>query len=435
MRPSYYYVFAALILGWLAGSARAIDPVPSLRTLYFQDPAGGHDAAGPVAPPTPMVPAALPAGAVAAGTPAPGSAAPADPMGDNIAASQVAYEGKYGFVPPDHRDMLARCGVHFFADAGVYLMEPQFEGNPAFLASPLKGVGHAAPLPFHLDEFDYDLSFTPRATVGVANDSGWGLRTSWWFFDQNASTLVSHKTDPKHTLLFSSVAIPGVGGFTWPGPAAQQFNVFNNMLNFGSHLKLDVWDWEAFREVHAGAWCLLFSAGARYAHVSQNYDVTASNAGKGKLGTLSVNLLTDSQEVDADHHFDGFGPTGALDLHRPLGASGFAVYGTARTSVLFGHTKIGAFRQTVLIDQVVPLKGKATTARRTTFLSEETGEDDVLPVEEFEFGLEWAQALGRGRIFVRTGLVAQVWFDAGNATSPDGDLGFLGGALTAGIDY
>jgi hypothetical protein len=52
-----------------------------------------------------------------------------------------------------------------------------------------------------------------------------------------------------------------------------------------------------------------------------------------------------------------------------------------------------------------------------------------------EMGAEYSRTWGAVRPFFRTGLVAQTWFDAGSASNLDGNLGFLGLSVTAGLNY
>jgi hypothetical protein len=54
---------------------------------------------------------------------------------------------------------------------------------------------------------------------------------------------------------------------------------------------------------------------------------------------------------------------------------------------------------------------------------------------ELEIGVEYGRPVGQVYPFIRTGLVAQVWFGAGNATSTDGDLGFLGLEASLGLKF
>lgn len=357
-----------------------------------------------------------------------------DGLWANLVALHNAYTSKLdmpwlGFGPGEHG-----C-LHAFVDAGFYLVEPAFTANPAYTFSHQQTANGVPTVLERTKDFDYDLGFAPRVSFGVATDGGFGFRTSWWHIDDGASTLKASNTDLTFSTTISSEPVEGIPGFTSPGPIAREFQILADQMRFTSHLRLDTWDWEAIQDYHLGPWTLLLSGGVRYADLSQTYGAFRVNSGTGHYGTAQVNVTADADLIAADHDFSGAGPTVAADIRRPLGPMGLALYGTSRTAVLIGSTHAQAFQASQVAGQIVPTRGRAVSLASRMLTDAESSDRDVLPVEELEVGLEWAAVFPRFAVFARTGLVGQAWFDSGNATSERGDLGFLGMALTVGVDF
>jgi hypothetical protein len=330
------------------------------------------------------------------------------------------------------------CCLHVFADAGFYFLQPYFESNPVSTFT-----GHIftdASIPTtttRTDEFEYDAGFSPRAEVGVVGNNGFGIRVGWWQFDQVARSRPTTDKDKTGSTLIGSAPVLGVPGFTSPSAAALKFGVFNETLRFATHLKTTVVDTEAVQQTQADVWTLLFSGGVRYTYLSEDYSATRFNAaGSGKSGKTKVFLIEDSDIVAEGHSFAGVGPTVAIDASRPIGTLGFALYGVARTSLLFGTGKIQSYEssRTDVIGSG-GVKAKPVAYTNLLFLNDGTERDDLLPVGEVEVGGQWARRLGRVGVFVRVGLVGQAWWGAGNATSENGNLGLFGMTLAGGFDY
>ena len=58
-----------------------------------------------------------------------------------------------------------------------------------------------------------------------------------------------------------------------------------------------------------------------------------------------------------------------------------------------------------------------------------------MPIWELESGLEYNRFLGRTKVFVRGGVVNHTYFDAGSASSRDGNLSLFGAQVSAGLEY
>lgn len=320
---------------------------------------------------------------------------------------------------------------HFFAGAGVYIVKPFFQNNPAVFARTTNetfGVDTTSSVTSVTQyDFCWDLNVTPVVWLGYVSECGWGVRTRWWLFDQESGGSI---TGDPNTMIIS--AAPGGLSIRTPSfissPILQSALDSNSSMCVNSNLKLDVWDFEAIKETELGRWGLLFAAGVRYAHLSQNY--RAFQAFQGEFnpppGVLIPSFfLHEVQQLSSGHNFSGAGPTLAIEAKRPIGNSRFSLFANLRGAMLFGDSKlqVGRVTQTGALGQNVAV---------TTFQS---AHDTVLPVAELEMGVEYSRNWGQVRPFVRTGLVAMTWFDAGSASSLAGDLGFLGLSVTAGLNY
>jgi hypothetical protein len=295
-------------------------------------------------------------------------------------------------------------GVHLNAEIGTAILWPYWKSNPAFVA------GAAGPVAAtRQTDFDYGAQFVPQISLGVQAAGGLGFRAGWWGF---AVSDTAFATGPA-----ASAAPLGLQAVTLrPTDSLRAF----------SHLRLDVWDFEATEDLRVGPWSLVVAGGVRYAHLAEVYNATVRDAAGAPV-----------QGVVSGHNFNGAGPTLAFSVNSPLGGTGLYLYGDCRGSVLFGTAK-----------QSASLLG-GPTSTDTQDVSSNT--HAVLPVGELELGLGWERDFGWAHVFVRGGLVGQIWHEAGNSSrsavefaplgpvassaSVDSDLGLFGLALRAGIDY
>jgi hypothetical protein len=337
--------------------------------------------------------------------------------------TRVQVDGPGAFAADDASERL--WGGHFLAGAGVYFVKPYFQNNPAFFARTTTSTFGPNTDTFVTSttqyDFCWDLNATPVVWLGYVSECGWGVRARWWLFDQERAFSV---VGDRNTTIFSAAP----AGLSIPS----FFVIPNAPMSLSSNLRLDVWDFEAIRETEVGRWGLLFSAGFRYAHLSQNY--RAFQAFQGEFnpppGVLIPSFsLHEVDRLSSGHNFNGAGPTLALEAKRPLGNSGFALFANLRGAMLFGESK----RQVDLVTQTGPFG--QTTFTSVGISDVHSVRDTVLPVAELEMGVEYSRTWGAVRPFLRTGLVAQTWFDAGSASSLAGDLGFLGLSVTAGLNY
>jgi hypothetical protein len=414
MRRHAYLVAGALILAWL-GSFAAADEAREPKSDASYLPAPAEVVAGPPA-----------------GCPATPGGCPADvgvAVWNSLISNHEAYAGKVGLQLGDE----SHCCLHPFADGGFYLMQPHVNGNPAFtVTSPVPG---AAIPPARSPKFDYDLTFSPRVELGLVHDSGWGFQASWWRFDQNPDEITFFNNNPRQGAVVRSSPVAGVPGFTSPGPAATTFGLANDEVAFRSNLQLDVQEWEALYDLGGDAWWLRLSGGLRHVFMAQNYLAGRLNRGPGRSGGAAVNIVEDSDVVFSGQDFRGLGPSAGLGFRYPLGTTGLAVYGTAHGSAVFGRRHSEAFQRTVLTLQKIGGRGPSTPTRSVGLFHGEESDDDVVSSMEYEVSVEWCADCGRAKVFVRTGLIDQEWFDLGNATGGNGDVNFFGLTAMAGIRF
>jgi len=305
------------------------------------------------------------------------------------------------------------------------LYVPHFQNNLGIVAASTTTTGMGISGSNSLNQFySYDVSVSPRLWLGYQGDSGLGVRTRWWHFEQASQE--------------QGVAFPAVKpGLLTGGNSVTIGLLTANQIGDGDpihavaqyHLHLDVWDFEATDEVTAGRWSLLFAGGVRYAYLSQGQNANLT----GDLGGVTSPT---TQVGFVGHNFSGVGPTVALDARRPLGDSGFALFGGLRGAVLFGRDRVNEFGSST------DLMTNVTT--NSSSLNSELG---VVPVLEYEIGIEWARTVGRYRFFFRPAFAGEVWF--GGATDdmvglptptptskgPAANLGFIGMSLNTGFTF
>jgi hypothetical protein len=315
-------------------------------------------------------------------------------------------------------------GGHVVGGVGLYILKPHFENNPAYTTTAASTVVSSdPPRIITIDttssatqqDFSYDLTVSPLIYLGYVADGGLGFRTRWFRFDQGSD---ASPTTP--------VAPGGLSGFTSLPFAGSSFGRTSTFA-FTSHLLLDVWDFEVTHDLRVGKWCLLWAGGVRYLHMAQRYAAYQSPVSSVDLVPVNPETLV------SGHSFNGVGPMLALEAERPLGSSGLSLYGTTRGAVLFGTGKQSTMGQLTITFPGVG--GERTIFKNALTAVNNASHNDVLPVLEFEVGVQYGREVGQFYPFVRTGLVGQAYFGAGSATSEDGNLGLFGLCVTAGLHF
>ncbi len=294
---------------------------------------------------------------------------------------------------------------HVFADddCGIYIgleavfLQPHFETSDALIVN--RGVPGAIAT---TRNFDYDFEVAPRIHAGVVGDNGFGFRFRGWHFDH--STRESAGPEDANGILNVSSApivpsdLPLAGGFvleTGPGERLQARH----------SLMMTTIDLEATQHYDFRVNTLLVSAGVRYAHVEQRYDVSRWNAANVRTGAL-----------DHDHDFEGVGPTVSAEWLHPFGDSGLSVYGNGRGSVVFGardQTASGFAMAGPMVRQ----------DREDQYAQVGIGEVGV--------GLQYSE----GWFSMRAGYEGQLWTNVGSASTLAGDMGLHGFMGSIGFDF
>jgi hypothetical protein len=411
--------------------------------------------------PPPSASAALPSPEALAMPVAPPSA-PQGPVGGGQVGEGAFHGGDPGFMvyapAPAAADETSGAQIHL--GAGLYIVKPCFTCNPAFVVAtgnPVNPVSNSGSFTSatRSQDFDYSLSASPRLYLDYTTDSGLGVRGCWWRFDQNTSCSLANSNPQNGT--FSNVGIGGFGvggpfvgnGFfgqphvgsymgSFAGPGFVPANP-NDRLNFSNSLLLDVYDFEAIQSLNlCRSWSLLLGGGVRYAHLAQNYTAarvnTPGSTGLVEFPTTPLTLTTFTQDMaylTSGHNFEGIGPVVTVEGRWSVGETGLALYGTSQAATLCGHSKLqasAAFVQTG-VSAGEPVNESSSDSASTG------SRNCVMPVLEMEIGAEYSPGWDGLNAFLRAGLVGQVWFGAGTATTDGGNLGFLGLSVMAGATF
>jgi hypothetical protein len=275
-------------------------------------------------------------------------------------------------------------------------------------------------------DFGHHMEVTPLIWIGVANNDGLGFRARWWQLWESSSTGIVNGDTTGSTEISSASPL----GLSISSPSRTlDDGVGADVWLFRRELKLTVWDLEATQRFDVGCWALLLTGGARITHLAQNYSAVRFNGGPDPAAGLVVQQ--DSSALWAGHNFNGAGPMASLEARRPVADTGLVLYGNVRGSILFGTRK-----QNVGTEEIYAGTMADNTPFNLRIAEAATAHGDaVLPVMEIELGVEYGRPVGQVYPFVRTGLVSQVWFNAGNASGTDGDFGFLGLEAALGVNF
>jgi hypothetical protein len=275
-----------------------------------------------------------------------------------------------GFVPAGP----TMFGGYYFGYEAVFV-KPFFDTNPAAFVN----IPQVANFTQTVD-FDWDLEFTSRYTLGYSGSDGLGGRVRYWRFDEEVD--------------FSAVANPGA---TLSEPFALNLPVTvtaapGELYTARQKLEVDVLDAE-------GTW-----------HHDMTWGSVTASAGV-RWGSIEFRnaAVSGAASVREEYDFDGIGPTISLLGRKRLWTTDWAVFASGRLSLLYDDAN--------LVQDGTNAFGQNRFDANT--------DDKIVPVTELQFGLEKSRpcgCFGGSTFFLRTALESQVWYDA----LPSGDLGFLG---------
>ncbi|HKB02087.1 MAG TPA: Lpg1974 family pore-forming outer membrane protein [Gemmataceae bacterium] len=317
------------------------------------------------------------------------------------------------------------------AGVGFAVLRPYVSNNPAFTVAnpPVPGTVGGSPLLGAASQtvsFDWDPKAAVQFWVAYDDPSGFGGRVRAFAFDAESPAIGMRLVPGGAVPITLPVLVPSVGGvpgFAAPSPVLTAARLGEDRLTFQSDLRICSTDVEGTFGWMGDDSSLQVSAGVRYLLLRQGYTARLANAGDG---TTSV-----FEELRVSREFEGCGPTAGLFARHRICQSPCAVYVGARCSVLVGtmDTETGFARA---INDPTQAAGLGTQRARTSFGSRS---DVTIPVTELELGVEYGELVGRYGVFVRAGVVAQTYFDAGGAASPLGNLTLIGGQVAVGVAY
>ena len=411
---------------WLVGLIGLVLPTLPARGQDFrppsasdyapaaQQPAPGGPWVGVYPPPISQYPDAR-AGSI--------YAAPAAPAA--VPAAPGVYTALPAATPPDDT-----CPGGWIAGVSGCYFQPRWGSNPAY-GTTVNNANYDTQSNIQQD-FQNNGQFAPLLCLGYVDSNGVGIRGRWSHFHGSNTQSVDNpaQSDPNVTTTIYSAYPLGVGF------AAASAAGIDNSLQFYNDLTMDVADLELLRDVRWGRGSLLFGAGVRYAHLSENY--TASWLSTPQDPTQDV-VAT---ELTSGHNFNGIGPLLSLEARYPVGNAGLALLANWRGALLFGTGHQSADLTAVEDDPSGNLLDGEVTKLQSG--------GGTLPVLECEVGAEWSRHIGRADFMIQAALIGQAWFYMGNAanqqsifatslpansTNDQDTLGMIGLRLTAGLTY
>jgi hypothetical protein len=356
----------------------------------------------------------LPAAAPAPAAPMPSSSKASTP------AQQLPAAGPAKIIAPSPVlaangacfDSADNCGggCHLVGGGGFDVVKPIWDTNPAFNVFTVDATGHA--ITNGTIDFDYDYHLAPYVWLGIASDGGVGVRGRFYYYNQNTSQSLANSN---RTTDGSISTVIGEG--RTPSPTLLEVPGSTDVLTAEHSLKLYVYDLEATYEDHCGSVGLLFAGGVRYAQLTPTYHFALRNSANTPGGPLSI------ADDSAGFHFNGVGPTFAIEAYVPVSDAGLSAYADLRFSALFGRNT-----QTVTTfdeEGAGPPLSSENTRIHTI----------IVPVIEPEVGVQWYTEMGGLRPFVRAGVVDRIWTSTGNGIRQEGVLQLFGVTVCAGFTF
>jgi hypothetical protein len=378
------------------------------------DPDDAVEILAPVAPPMPPIPPipAIPGG-------------PGDlPQPRVVAATPIPCDAPVV-------EMFGPRWQGLSAGVGFAVLRPYVSNNPAFTVAnpPAAGTVGGSPLLSAASQtvsFDWDPKPAVQFWVAYDDPSGFGGRVRAFAFDAESSLTAARLVPGAAVPITLPVLVPTVAGlpaFAAPSPVLTAAGLGEDRLTFQSDLRICSTDVEGTYGWMGDDSSLQVSAGMRYLLLRQGYTARLSNAGDGATFIF--------EELRVSREFEGCGPTASLFARQRICQSPCAVYVGARCSVLVGTTETETGFARAITDPALAA-GLGTQRTRTSFGSRA---DVTIPMTELELGVEYGNLVGRYGVFVRAGVVAQTYFDAGGSASPLGNLTLFGGQVALGVAY
>lgn len=256
--------------------------------------------------------------------------------------------------------------ARLFASAEYRLMRPHFSEAVAFatVTDSIGATGFSRQVAADELDFDYESSF--RFFLGYHLNECADVRLTYWHLD--AETFVTGTAGPGQTI---------VDPFGNLGPTGAS-------IDTTATVQMNVFDLELVRpmNVQCGGLGFHYSAGLRFADVSQFYDSIVSAGG----------VLTSDGRFDVDYF--GVGPHISLTGETRHGACReFSLFAKGAMALLVGQYDIST-------EVTLPGASGGQTADRVR----------TVPVLESELGVAW---LPNDRVRISAGWLFQAWFNLG----------------------
>jgi hypothetical protein len=278
-----------------------------------------------------------------------------------------------------------------YAGFAFVFARPHFSNGINYQETLVDGEGNALA---EVRQFGYQHELTPRVWLGYVARSGLDLRARYWQFD--------HDGDPVDLAvpLGSPRQLTAMIGAAW---GVREITAgAGHALRVDNSLEVHAADFELTQRIDFWLASATVGGGLRYGYTQQEF----------QAWVMPYEAYLAAREV-----FEGLGPTVSIELHRPMGSSGLAVFAAARGSVLFGNADLFAGEVEGGIQDVLVYDGHKS-----------------LGIGEAEIGLEWSRELAAGGSFLfRAGYEGQLWHDSGSPSFRIGDLGFEGFSLALGL--
>lgn len=315
--------------------------------------------------------------------------------------------------------------------ASFYYLRPFSSSNVAYRTS--TGLGTVSP---QTSTTNFGWNYEPALAgwLGYTTACGVGGRVRWFHFDE-FSNVMEARLGPLQGATTSIAPSPFIQSFPLP-PGGALFGspglllasgAGRDQLSFSSRLRLEHGDALATYVWDNCNWHFNLGVGGRYLHMTQTYDARL-------LNNLNDGGNSETQALNFNRNFNGGGPLVDFQANWKL-IHNLAMFSNVRGALVVGRST----ESSTYFQSVVDLNG-VTTGGAFPFASEVNPSvsnvtNSLIPILELEVGLEYGHTIGRCRWFIRSAVVNQTYFGAGNASRSDGNLSMFGFQGTVGLDF
>ncbi|MCS7045489.1 MAG: Lpg1974 family pore-forming outer membrane protein [Gemmataceae bacterium] len=316
-----------------------------------------------------------------------------------------------------------RSGI--MGGATLYFFRPYFTNNVAYVTT--TGFNNP-PQTSSSQDFDWNFQVTPAVWLGWTSHCGVGFRARYLYFDRESDsrTVTLDPFAAADTVIsappnLSPIFDPNGGARVFQSPGVLLTNgEGEDTLYFRSNLRVQTLDGEATYARECGRLGMIVSVGGRYLSLNQDYYASLTN--------VPVAGESENSSLRSNREFTGGGPTVSWFGRWEFGRSGLSIYGMARGSVILGTQRQRAvFAETIVHPN--------PSIAQTNVTTKESSENAAIPIGELEGGVEYSRVFGGTRLFIRGGVANQTYFDAGSASSRDGNMTLFGGQISIGLNY